>query len=60
MKNRNHSDYSIFKPDLEKIEMGDGSTAFISPLHSKYKELKELERNRRNESEGTTEEPNGD
>lgn len=44
-----HQDYTIFKPDLVELLDQDGNKVYISPLHSKYKELRELESNRRTE-----------
>lgn len=38
-----HKDYKLVRPELVEIEDNDGGTIMISPLHPKYKELKQLE-----------------
>ena len=55
MKRSNQQDYSVFKPDMEELIDENGEKVLISPIHSRYKELKELEQTRRHEGDsGTT------
>lgn len=42
-----HIDYKLVRPDLVEVEDHNGNKIFISPLHKKYKELKQLEQARK-------------